>query len=57
MTNLTGNPTFVAPCGFGDDGKPYSISFTGKLYGDADVLALAMAWQSATHYHERHPKL
>jgi Asp-tRNA(Asn)/Glu-tRNA(Gln) amidotransferase A subunit family amidase len=57
MTNLSGHPTFVAPCGFGDDGKPYSISFTGRLFGDADVLALAMAWQRATDYHLRHPKL
>jgi Asp-tRNA(Asn)/Glu-tRNA(Gln) amidotransferase A subunit family amidase len=57
MTNLSGHPTFVAPCGFAADGTPYSVSFTGKLYGDADVLALAMAWQAATDYHRRHPKL
>jgi len=56
-TNLTGEPTFVAPCGFGQDGTPYSISFTGKLFGDGDVLALAMAWQRSTDYHRRHPKL
>src|SRR6185436_5744602 len=56
-TNLTGQPTFVAPCGFNDDGTPYSISFTGKLYGDGDVLALAAAWQHVTDYHLRHPKL
>ncbi len=57
MTNLSGHPTFVAPCGFGADGTPYSISFTGKLFGEADVLALAEAWQGATDYHLRHPKL
>ena len=57
MTNLSGHPTFVAPCGFGEDGLPYSISFTGRLFGDADVLALAMAWQRSTDYHRRHPKL
>ena len=57
MTNLSGHPTFVAPCGFGQDGTPYSVSFTGRLFGDADVLALAGAWQRATDYHQRHPKL
>jgi Asp-tRNA(Asn)/Glu-tRNA(Gln) amidotransferase A subunit family amidase len=57
MTNLSGHPTFVAPCGFNPDGTPYSISFTGRLYGEADVLALAMAWQGATNYHRQHPKL
>jgi Asp-tRNA(Asn)/Glu-tRNA(Gln) amidotransferase A subunit family amidase len=57
MTNLSGHPTLVAPCGFGDDGKPYSISFTGRLFGEGEVLALAMAWQRSTDYHLRHPKL
>jgi Asp-tRNA(Asn)/Glu-tRNA(Gln) amidotransferase A subunit family amidase len=55
LTNLTGHPTFVAPCGFRDDGTPFSISFTGRLFGDADVLALARAWQAATDYEDRHP--
>src|SRR5262245_6805277 len=57
MTNRSGHPTFVAPVGFEKDGTPYSISFAGRLYGDADVLALAKAWQGSTDYHLRHPKL
>jgi Asp-tRNA(Asn)/Glu-tRNA(Gln) amidotransferase A subunit family amidase len=57
MTNLSGHPTFVAPCGFDESGKPYSISFTGRLFGDADVLALATEWQGQTHYEEQHPQL
>jgi len=56
MTNLSGHPTFVAPCGFDEEGKPYSISFTGRLFGDAEVLALAAAWQWRTKYHDRHPR-
>jgi Asp-tRNA(Asn)/Glu-tRNA(Gln) amidotransferase A subunit family amidase len=56
-TNLSGHPTFVAPCGFREDGTPYSISYTGKLFGDADVLALAAAWQAATDHEDRHPDL
>jgi Asp-tRNA(Asn)/Glu-tRNA(Gln) amidotransferase A subunit family amidase len=57
MTNLSGHPTFVAPCGFDENGKPYSISFTGKLFGDADVLAIAQQWQRATDYDDKHPQL
>jgi Asp-tRNA(Asn)/Glu-tRNA(Gln) amidotransferase A subunit family amidase len=57
MTNLAGHPTFVAPCGFDEQGRPYSISFTGRLFGDADVLALAKAWQAATEHEDRHPEL
>lgn len=57
MTNLSGHPTFVAPCGFDAQGKPYSISFTARLFGDADLLALARAWQDRTEHEDRHPKL
>jgi len=56
-TNLTGEPTFVAPCGFREDGTPFSVSFTARLYRDEDLLALATAWQNATTYHLQHPKL
>jgi Asp-tRNA(Asn)/Glu-tRNA(Gln) amidotransferase A subunit family amidase len=57
MTNLSGHPTFVAPCGFDESGKPYSISFTGRLFGDDDVLAIAQTWQRATDYDDKHPSL
>jgi len=57
MTNLSGHPTFVAPCGFNADGTPFSISFTGKLFDDTTLLTLAMAWQASTDHHRTHPKL
>ncbi|HEX9794391.1 MAG TPA: amidase [Planctomycetota bacterium] len=57
MTNLTGHPTLVAPHGFRDNGTPESISFTGRLYGEARLLALARAWQESTAHHLRHPEL
>jgi len=56
-TNLTGHPTFVAPCGFDEQGKPYSISFTGKLFGEGSMMVLAQAWQGRTRYHQKHPEL
>jgi hypothetical protein len=31
--------------------------FTGKVYGEAGMLALAHAYQSATEWHLRHPEL
>ena len=54
-TNLTGHPTVIAPSGFSDDGKPYSICFTGQLFGEERLLALARAWQESRDYHLRHP--
>ena len=56
MTNLTGHPTFVAPAGFNDAGLPFSISFTGQLFGETELMTLVRAWQSITDYHLRHPE-
>jgi Asp-tRNA(Asn)/Glu-tRNA(Gln) amidotransferase A subunit family amidase len=56
LTNLTGHPQVVVPDGF-RNGLPASISFVGKLFGEAQVLALAKAYQDATGFHLQHPKL
>ncbi len=57
LTNLTGHPCVVLPNGFRDDGTPTSITFLGRLYGDADVLAIAKRYQDATDFHLRRPTL
>ncbi len=57
LTNLTGHPCVVLPNGFRDDGTPTSITFLGRLYGDADVLAVAQRYQDATDFHLRQPTL
>ena len=55
-TNLTGHPAVVVPNGYrAGDGTPTSISFIGRLFGDAKVLAVAKAWQDATDFHTKHP--
>ncbi|HEX9887696.1 MAG TPA: amidase [Longimicrobiales bacterium] len=56
MTNLTGHPAVVLPNGFNEDGSPVSISFIGGLWKDAEALRVAMAYQDATGFHERHPE-
>ena len=55
LTNLTGHPCVVVPAGFNPDGTPVSISFIGKLYGEAETLAVAKAYQDATGWHLKHP--
>lgn len=57
VTNLTGHPAVIIPNGFNDDGTPVSITFLGNLFGEAPMLALARAYQEATGWHLRHPKL
>lgn len=57
LTNLTGHPCVVLPNGFRSDGTPTSISFMGGLYAEPELLAFAKAYQDATEYHLRRPRL
>ncbi len=57
VTNLTGHPCVAVPHGFDEKGHPTSLTFIGKLYGDAEMLALARAYQESTEWHRKHPNL
>lgn len=59
ITNLTGHPCVVVPNGLNSEGTPanVSISFIGRLYGEADLLSLARAYQQATEWNELHPPM
>jgi Asp-tRNA(Asn)/Glu-tRNA(Gln) amidotransferase A subunit family amidase len=56
ITNLTGHPQAVLPCGF-LNGLPQAIMFTGKLYDEVTPLRIALAYEKATKWHTMHPKL
>jgi Asp-tRNA(Asn)/Glu-tRNA(Gln) amidotransferase A subunit family amidase len=58
LTNLTGHPAVVVPNGFTPEGAPtHSITFVGKLYGEAETLAVAKIYQDATDFHLKHPEM
>ena len=57
LSNLTGHPSVVVPNGFSKTGTPTSICFIGKLFGEAELLAVAKRYQDATDFHRQHPKL
>ncbi|HLN30168.1 MAG TPA: amidase [Gemmataceae bacterium] len=60
VTNLTGHPTVVMPNGFqkrGETDMPTSITFTGRLYGESELLAVGHAYQQATGFHLRRPPM
>src|SRR5690606_24695316 len=57
MTNFTGNPAVVVPNGFTAKGTTTSITFIGGLYKEAEVLAVAKAYQDATDFHLQYPPL
>lgn len=41
----------------GGPGTPVSLTFLGDLYGEAKLLAFAKAYQDATGFQKKHPKL
>jgi Asp-tRNA(Asn)/Glu-tRNA(Gln) amidotransferase A subunit family amidase len=57
ISNLTGNPCVVVPNGFSKAGTPTSICFIGKLFGEANLLAVAKKYQDATEWNRKHPTL
>ena len=60
LTNFTGHPTIVVPFGERTESKhrqPGAIAFTGRLFGETELLALAHAFQQATDAHLRRPPL
>jgi Asp-tRNA(Asn)/Glu-tRNA(Gln) amidotransferase A subunit family amidase len=60
LANLTGHPTLVMPNGFqkrGDVETPVALTFTGRLFGETELLALGHAYQQATGFHLRRPPM
>lgn len=54
ITNLTGHPTVCLPNGFRGS-SPMSLTFTGRLFGESTLLAVAKAYQDATGHHLKCP--
>jgi Asp-tRNA(Asn)/Glu-tRNA(Gln) amidotransferase A subunit family amidase len=57
VANVCGYPAVSVPNGFTADGKPTSITFLGRLYNEADVLALVRAYQERAGWTSKHPRL
>jgi len=55
ITNLTGHPTVCLPNGFTKSGAPTALTFTGRLFGEGTLLAVAKAYQDATGHHLKRP--
>jgi aspartyl-tRNA(Asn)/glutamyl-tRNA(Gln) amidotransferase subunit A len=45
------------PAGESRSGMPIGLQLIGRPFGDERVIALGRAFQSATDYHRRMPKL
>jgi Asp-tRNA(Asn)/Glu-tRNA(Gln) amidotransferase A subunit family amidase len=56
-TNESGHPIVVVPCGHLDGWRPATVTLVGKLFGEAEILAVAKTFQDATDYHLKRPTL
>jgi len=56
ITNLTGHPAACLKAGF-VDGLPQALMITGRLYDEATVLGVALAYERATTWHRMNPTL
>ena len=56
ITNLTGHPAACLKAGF-VDGLPQALMITGRLYDEATVLRVALAYERATKWHTMNPPL
>ena len=55
--NIYGLPTISVPCGFTSDGLPIGLQISGAPFAESTVIALAHAYEQATEWHKRRPKL
>lgn len=56
-SNVAGYPSVVVPNGEKIGSNLASICFVGKLFGEADAVRLAEAYQAATDFHKQRPPL
>jgi len=54
---VTGHPAISVPCGFTADGLPVGVQIVGRHQDDFGVLQLAYAFQQATRFAARQPRL
>jgi aspartyl-tRNA(Asn)/glutamyl-tRNA(Gln) amidotransferase subunit A len=52
-----GLPAISVPCGFTANGLPIGLQISGPPFAESNVLALAHAYEQATEWHKRRPKL
>jgi Asp-tRNA(Asn)/Glu-tRNA(Gln) amidotransferase A subunit family amidase len=54
--NIAGMPAVAMPSGYYASGAPFGLLFVGQLWSEADLLAYAYSYESATR-HRKTPAL
>jgi aspartyl-tRNA(Asn)/glutamyl-tRNA(Gln) amidotransferase subunit A len=55
--NLAGTCAMSLPCGFSGKGLPIGLQLIGKPFAEADILRTAHAFEQATEWHKKKPKI
>jgi amidase len=55
--DLSGHPALTVPAGFTVKGLPVAVQLIGRHLGEAAICRAGRAFQRATDWHRRHPKL
>jgi aspartyl-tRNA(Asn)/glutamyl-tRNA(Gln) amidotransferase subunit A len=55
--NVTGQPVLALPNGFGRNGLPLGMQIVGRPFEETTVLRIGHAYQRATDWHRRRPRL
>ena len=55
--DFAGTPGLALPCGFSDEGLPYTIQLAGSHLSEAMLCRIGHAYEEATDWHKRHPPL
>ncbi len=55
--NLAGLPAISVPCGFTKSGLPIGLQVIGKAFGEADMFAIAHAFEQGHDYYKAVPAL
>ena len=55
--NVTGQPVLELPNGFGRNGLPLGMQIVGRPFGEPMLLRIGQAYERATEWHTRQPRL
>ena len=55
--NLAGLPGLSVPCGLDSGGLPIGLQIIGKHFDESTILRIAFAYEQATEWHKKKPKL
>ena len=55
MANSACYPAINIPNGFAESGQPTNVTFFARPFGEAELLALAQAYQDAAGFHRQRP--